>query len=54
MLEDLDDEFARRLDKRSYSGDRFIRVIGISILIFREIAGTENEPFLPIKEQRKR
>lgn len=29
VLEELDDEFARRLDKRSYSGDRFIRVIGI-------------------------
>lgn len=30
-MEELDDDFARRLDKRSYSGERFIRVIERSL-----------------------
>ena len=31
MLEELNDEFVRRLDKKSYGGERFVRVIERSL-----------------------
>ncbi len=36
MLEELNDEFVRRLDKKSYGGERFVRVIGNKLFIQKD------------------